>query len=245
MSTAVLRAPRRQILALDELFLSVGCHASPAKGYCLMEAVSVVAGEPWSDRPECVSPTIARFLRRWNDTLSWRPRQALKRYICPAIGTRTTEADEAERAALVCRWLLGEWAPVWLRLAGLDDEATALAAVDVSAPDGLSADGRVAVVAVRSRAERRSAQQQTHTSFLRRAARETGWDAAVAALIPEPWIGPSGADRGLVLDAALASLTAAATGQAWPQVGELRRSAHDLVSRLCAVGQPERMRWSA
>src|SRR4051812_19884283 len=114
MSGLVLSAPMRRELNLGELALSVGAHESPDQGSCVMEAVSIVAGEPWSDRPECVSPLVARFLRRWNDTLPWRPRQALKRYICPVIGTRTTDADELIRAELVRDWLVREYAPAWL-----------------------------------------------------------------------------------------------------------------------------------
>ncbi len=36
---------------------------------CVMEAVSYVAGEVWSDHPECACPVIASFLRSWNDGL--------------------------------------------------------------------------------------------------------------------------------------------------------------------------------
>lgn len=49
--------------------LKTGGHKGPADGACVMEAVAFVAGEPWSDHPECVSPVIGVFLRNWNDSL--------------------------------------------------------------------------------------------------------------------------------------------------------------------------------
>lgn len=52
------------------LVLKHGSHRSLEEGACVMEAVSYLAGEPWSDRPECVCPVIGQFLRSWNDSLS-------------------------------------------------------------------------------------------------------------------------------------------------------------------------------
>ena len=37
--------------------------------WCAMEAVAYIAGEPWSDSPQCASPVIAAFMRAWNDSL--------------------------------------------------------------------------------------------------------------------------------------------------------------------------------
>jgi len=36
--------------------LSHGSHTSPKEGACVMEYVSVLAGEPWTDRPACTHP---------------------------------------------------------------------------------------------------------------------------------------------------------------------------------------------
>src|SRR5690606_22525922 len=49
--------------------LTEGSHSSIEQGMCVMEAVAYVAGESWTDRPRCVSPTIAAFMRSWNDSL--------------------------------------------------------------------------------------------------------------------------------------------------------------------------------
>ena len=47
--------------------LSAGAHEHVDEGACLMEAVSYVAGEPWSDKPTCACPVLGAFLRTWND----------------------------------------------------------------------------------------------------------------------------------------------------------------------------------
>ena len=55
---------------LDDLPpLGHGSHALLKDGACVMEAVAYVAGEPWTDRPECACPVISVLLRRWNDDL--------------------------------------------------------------------------------------------------------------------------------------------------------------------------------
>jgi hypothetical protein len=50
--------------------LSPGGHLAPDDGACLMEYVSVLAGERWSDRPGCTDPTLAAVARAINDEVS-------------------------------------------------------------------------------------------------------------------------------------------------------------------------------
>lgn len=47
--------------------LSQGSHDNPQKGACLMEYVSLLAGEPFSDTPICVDSFLAAIGRRVND----------------------------------------------------------------------------------------------------------------------------------------------------------------------------------
>ena len=49
--------------------LSRGKHRHPSRGACFMEYTALLAGEPFSDRPECVDPTLAAILRSANDSL--------------------------------------------------------------------------------------------------------------------------------------------------------------------------------
>ncbi len=95
---------------LDTLTLARGAHGEGGE-MCVMEAVAMLAGEPWSDHPECVSPVIAAFCRSWNDALEDPPRtQLLKPLLQDVIGTMRVHT------------------PAWLRLAGLTEHAQALEA---------------------------------------------------------------------------------------------------------------------
>lgn len=107
---------------LDELVLEWGTHARPDEGMCVMEAVSVAAGEPFGDHPECVSSVAAAFVRRWNDDLGDVERQILRPYVSRLAGPETPGYEEA-RAWLATDWLVREWLPELLRLAGLGDRA--------------------------------------------------------------------------------------------------------------------------
>lgn len=57
--------------------LSSGTHLTPDDGACVMELVSVLAGEPFSDQPHCTDPTLATVARVVNDEMSDRARQTL------------------------------------------------------------------------------------------------------------------------------------------------------------------------
>ena len=114
----------------DSLVLKKGNHKNPDDGLCVMEAAAFVAGEPHSDSPACVAPTIAAFCRLWNDALDDVDRQMLKPIIPLSVGTNTgNRLDEDARAWLATDWLVRTFAPAWLRRAGLTPHADALAAL--------------------------------------------------------------------------------------------------------------------
>ena len=73
-------------------------------GACVMEAVAFLAGEKWSDHPECASPALGDFLRSWNDGSTDEQRQELKQYIPRLVGSKGTKAQESER-----RWMAADW----------------------------------------------------------------------------------------------------------------------------------------
>jgi hypothetical protein len=81
--------------------LSAGAHATPERGVCVMELASMLAGEPFSDRPRAVSGLLASMLRGYNDGLDDHRRQQLKRYAAVSVGTATGRADEKRRRRLV------------------------------------------------------------------------------------------------------------------------------------------------
>lgn len=125
--------PMRRPLDLETLVLEPGAHAANEGQHMnVMEAVAHIAGEPWSHRPECASPVLAAFCRRWNDTVEpygSAIRKQLKHYIPRLIGSRGTAAQEEARAWMAVDWLLHESQPAWLRLAGLTEHAERLAAL--------------------------------------------------------------------------------------------------------------------
>jgi len=112
---------------LDELVLSRGSHNNLAEGVCLLEACAWVAGEPWSDRPRCVSPVLAVLGQSLNDAFPHEPRQHLKRFIPRLLNTAGDGQDRA-RGFLALDWLLQVYAPAWLRLVPeLEEDADRLA----------------------------------------------------------------------------------------------------------------------
>jgi hypothetical protein len=106
--------------------LVVGHHAGPDDGVCVMELASMLAGEPFSDHPRSVSPTLAGLLRGYNDGLDYRRRQTLKHYASASVGTARGRTVERERRRLVRAWLAdldpatGSLAAIGRRLAMLD-----------------------------------------------------------------------------------------------------------------------------
>lgn len=97
--------------AVPELLptLSRGRHDNPSQGACLMEYVSVLAGQPFSDRPDCTDPLLATIARVVNDRTSdsARPRLA---GLAPdlAAARRLTPQQRAQvqaRCAEMAAWL--------------------------------------------------------------------------------------------------------------------------------------------
>ena len=69
-----------------------------------MELSSMLAGEPFSDRPRCVDPVIAGFLRTYNDGIDDQRRQDLYPIAAAVVGTRAVAGVQAERARMCLRW---------------------------------------------------------------------------------------------------------------------------------------------
>jgi hypothetical protein len=84
--------------------LSKGKHASPGEGACVMELASMLAGEPFSDRPATVCPVIAGFMRAYNDRVDDERRQDLYAYAAEVVGSRTTPDIEHVRERRCLEW---------------------------------------------------------------------------------------------------------------------------------------------
>src|ERR1051325_7598025 len=115
---------------INRLNLKSGSH-DPNSTFCVMEAVAFVAGEPWSDHPDCACPVISAFLRSWNDSL---PTDAdrdrlLKPLVPKLVGTKATAKVEKRRAIMATDWFIRIHLPAWLRLAGLTQQADAVSSL--------------------------------------------------------------------------------------------------------------------
>jgi hypothetical protein len=84
--------------------LSRGKHTSPRRGACVMELASLLAGEPFSDRPDCVCPVIAAFLRAYNDSIDDHRRQDLYAYAAEVVGSRACSGVEQARVERLNEW---------------------------------------------------------------------------------------------------------------------------------------------
>ena len=220
---------------LDTLVLDADSHDPGSDRMCVMEAVAMLAGEEWSDHPQCASPVIGAFLRSWNDSLPDADRQQLKQYIPRLINSRGTDDQEVERSWLATDWLVRVQAPAWLRLARLTEQADLLASMQPVNPTTCPAI-LPALKAVRTDA---AAAWDAAGAAVRAAARDAAaaavWDAAGAAA----WAAARDAARdavwAAVWDAAGAAARAAAGAALAPTTAELQADAHQLVDRMLAV----------
>ena len=119
---AAMEVPAR---SLDDLPpFSCGSHDSPKKGACVMEAVSYVGGESWTDRPGCCCPVIGAVMRHINDALpSGKVDLVMRPRVHRLVGTCGGPEKERERSMAITEWTLRTYAPAFLRAAGLPDEA--------------------------------------------------------------------------------------------------------------------------
>lgn len=97
-------------------------HPGPEEGMCVMEMVSFLAGEEWSDTPECASPLLSEFCMTLNDTQNQTFRDRLQTYVPCLIGTVSPE-HEAERTEYLAWALVRKFLPAALREKGSDDYA--------------------------------------------------------------------------------------------------------------------------
>lgn len=68
--------------------LSRGRHRTPKRGACFMELASLLAGERWSDHPECTHPLLGQLARQVNDLTSDDGRRELTPLIPSVVGRR-------------------------------------------------------------------------------------------------------------------------------------------------------------
>jgi hypothetical protein len=215
--------------------LDKGSH-KPGAQMCAMEAAAYIAGEPWSDYPECVCPVIATFMRSWNDALPDAERTTLLLpLIAKTIGTRGSDRLAERRALMATDWLVRVNTPAWLRLGGLTVHADALATlpeITSFAPIPSSA------IAAANSAANSAAWDVTRAAAwatVNSAALDAVLDAATAAAWAAARATVNSAALDAVLDAATAAAWAAASQKLASTKAELQASAVLLVERMCAL----------
>lgn len=82
--------------------LSRGAHNDPADGACLMEYVSLLAGEQFSDRPGCTHPLLAQIARLVNDTSPDDARHELASLAPELIDTAGSDPRVAPALVVCC-----------------------------------------------------------------------------------------------------------------------------------------------
>ena len=137
---------------LTRVRLTVGGHR-PNGNACVMEAVSLYAGEPWSDRPVTTDPALAAYLRVVNDrSPQWvRDELALRipriaRAHCLPPETRWIWAEAARQSAI--RALGPVRGESLATCAPIVDMDTARTAADVAVADAAAVDAAAAAYAV-------------------------------------------------------------------------------------------------
>jgi hypothetical protein len=66
--------------------LARGKHRNPRKGACFMELASFLAGESWTDHPDCTHPLLAALARDVNDHISDVARHQIAPLVPEVIG---------------------------------------------------------------------------------------------------------------------------------------------------------------
>jgi hypothetical protein len=104
------------LVSYQTITLGKGRHDSPEEGACVMELASMLAGEPFSDRPRSVCPVIGSFLRAYNDRVDDGRRQDLYAYAAKVVGSRASRELEQARAKRLSAWALElRWSRRWLQ----------------------------------------------------------------------------------------------------------------------------------
>jgi hypothetical protein len=70
----------------------------------VVELASLIAREEFSDRPRCVCPVIAAFLRGWNDRAAHAERQRLAPYATLIVGSRGDRETTRLRREICLEW---------------------------------------------------------------------------------------------------------------------------------------------
>lgn len=196
-----------KLAQLDSIVLDEGAHDDFDSGHCAMEVVSWLADLGFTDAPACASPLVTQYTIVLNDRWDDEKRQALKPYLVRMIGTGG-DGKEAARELIAHRWVAEKLLPEWLRLAGMDEQIEALAAVDLSDSDAL----REALIAIREAARAKWADYRTgiQDRVRKELAKHSATAAVDAAVVADAVAVAAAAAAAVVADTAAVADAAAA-----------------------------------
>jgi hypothetical protein len=112
-----------------QIKLLAGSHRNPQNGSCVMEVVSYIAGEKYSDHPECACPLITTFAIAVNDRMDDAARQRLLPFVLRIAGSKSTNKIEQQRRYMLADYAVRVFAPMALESANLLAEAKTLKAL--------------------------------------------------------------------------------------------------------------------
>lgn len=174
---------------LATIRLDKGKHSGPDDGHCLLEVVSMLAGQPFSDHPPCVSPVLRDYGINLNDAWDDVQRQKLLPFAPRLLNTAGDGQDEA-RSYLALDWLIRTYTPAWLDLAGLTEAAgelrslrriADLAAAQAAGPVVRDASTKAVAAGAAAAGDAAGAAARAAARVAARdAARDAAWDAAAA-----------------------------------------------------------------
>ena len=233
--TKVATIDKKLFAEVKKRGLNIGAHRSAVDGMCAMEAFSYIRRIPFTDRPPCVSPVIAGFMRNWNDGLSDGDRSILIPLL-PGLIDTVNPALEDRRSMMCADWLVRVHTPAWLRLAGLIDNAEALEALPEITSMARVPSIRGPLEAARKNASAaRAAAGYAAGAAAWAAAGYAAGAAARAAAGAAAWAAAWDAAWAAARAAAGAAAGAAAKAKLAPTKTLLQKSAVELVKRMCAV----------
>jgi hypothetical protein len=209
---------------LSAMHLDAGGHSNPADGHCLLEVVSMLAGQPFNDHPPCVSPVLRSYGIALNDRWNDEQRQKLLPY-APRLLNTAGDGQDVARFYLALDWLIRTYTPAWLDLAGLGEVAAELRGLRRIAD---MAAAEAAGPVVRDGKRQADAAWDAASDAAQAAAREAASDAAWAAARTAAWNAAWDAAR----DAARTAAWKAASDALKPTVEQLQAAALDLFDAM-------------
>ena len=140
---------KKRVELVRDLPLSAGGHSAPSEGecpdgMCAVEKFAFITGQHWTDHPNNCCPTLAAFMRSFNDRTDQAGRDRLDAWIFENVEAIVATANDGRsewRGFVSSDYAIRVALPVWLDLAGVKDAAAQLRALPEITDRALAAQG--------------------------------------------------------------------------------------------------------